>query len=306
MRPRLTPPLRRAWIHRPRIDRDLARYLVRGEDVVVQVRRHPFCLTGPVLAGVAATLATFWLDLNAPDGEGGRGLTNVAWAVWFAVMGWMVWRVANWRRDFFVATDKRFLLFYGFVIRRVAMMPLTKVTDMTFNRTIMGRLFGYGSFVLESAGHDQALSRIDFVPHAQSNYQAICEVLFGAEDDDGWDEEQGGPDEWDDGWDDDGDDGWDDGPDDGDGWDPADDGPDGRGRAGSGTALHMPDGWEPARRPRRPRQRRARPRRSPTPTSSERQGEPEGVSIYRSADLVQADRDADTGEIPVVGPIRYF
>ena len=82
-------------------------------------------------------------------------------------------------RDWFVATDKRFLLFYGFIRRRVAMMPLLKVTDMTYDRSILGRILGYGNFVLESAGQDQALSNIDHVPDADTHYRAICTQLFG-------------------------------------------------------------------------------------------------------------------------------
>ena len=49
---------------------------------------------------------------------------------WWAAGLWLLWRVLNWRRDWFVATDKRFLLFYGFIRRKVAMMPLLKVTDV--------------------------------------------------------------------------------------------------------------------------------------------------------------------------------
>ena len=89
------------------------------------------------------------------------------------------WTVLNWRHEWFVATDKRFLLFYGFVRRKVAMMPLLKVTDMTYDRSLLGRVLGYGSFVLESAGQDQALSNIDHVPDADTHYRAICTQLFG-------------------------------------------------------------------------------------------------------------------------------
>ena len=63
----------------------------------------------------------------------------------------------DWRHDWFVATDKRLLLFYGFITQKVAMMPLIKVTDMSYDRSMLGRILGYGNFVLESAGQDQAL-----------------------------------------------------------------------------------------------------------------------------------------------------
>ena len=34
------------------------------------------------------------------------------------------------------------------------MMPLAKVTDMSFQRSPIGRILGYGEFILESAGQD--------------------------------------------------------------------------------------------------------------------------------------------------------
>jgi hypothetical protein len=50
---------------------------------------------------------------------------------------------------------------------------------MTYDRSLLGRLVGYGKFVLESAGQDQALSVIDHVPDADTHYRAICTQLFG-------------------------------------------------------------------------------------------------------------------------------
>ena len=58
-------------------------------------------------------------------------------------------------------------------------MPMTKLTDMSYKRSTIGVLLGYGTFVLESAGQDQALSRIDFVPRPDQLFREISELLFG-------------------------------------------------------------------------------------------------------------------------------
>lgn len=163
----------------PRMDRELARYLVDGETVIVAVRLHWFHLAREILIALAATIFAFWVDVKISMSPGGQLLHNASLLLWWAAAGWLVWRILNWRRDWFVATDKRFLLFYGFIRRRVAMMPLLKVTDMTYDRSLLGRIVGYGTFVLESAGQDQALSRIDHVPDADTHYRAICTQLFG-------------------------------------------------------------------------------------------------------------------------------
>lgn len=164
---------------RPRLDRELERYLVDDETVIVAVRRHWFHLAREISLAVLATVFAFWVDVKVPRSPGGEVVWNLSIALWWAAAGWLVWRFLNWRHDWFVATDKRFLLFYGFIRRKVAMMPLLRVTDMTFDRTLLGRIIGYGKFILESAGQMQALSAIDHVPDADRHYRAICTQLFG-------------------------------------------------------------------------------------------------------------------------------
>jgi hypothetical protein len=57
-----------------------------------------------------------------------------------------------WWIERIVITDKRVMLAQGFFVHKIAMMPLTKVTDLTFERSIRGRLLGYGTLIVESAG----------------------------------------------------------------------------------------------------------------------------------------------------------
>ena len=57
------------------------------------------------------------------------------------------------------------MLTLGILTRKVAMIPLIKVTDMRYDRPPIGQILGYGSFVLESAGQDQAFRVVHFVPH---------------------------------------------------------------------------------------------------------------------------------------------
>ena len=150
---------------RPRLDRDLDRSLVPGERAIVAVRHHWLSLSREIGAAVAATVLAFVVDVKVPTSEGGPMLLhNLSLLLWWGTMGWLVWTWLNWRREWFVATDKRFLLFYGFIRRKVAMMPLTKVTDMTFDQSLLGRIVGYGTFVMESAGQGQALSVVAYVP----------------------------------------------------------------------------------------------------------------------------------------------
>jgi hypothetical protein len=40
-------------------------------------------------------------------------------------------------------------------------------------------LLDYGSFIIESAGQQQALSRIDYLPDPNLRYHQVSELLFG-------------------------------------------------------------------------------------------------------------------------------
>ncbi len=56
-------------------------------------------------------------------------------------------------------------------------MPLGKLTDVTYRRSIAGRLFGYGDLIVESAGQDQALSHIDHLPHPDDFYRTVTTLI---------------------------------------------------------------------------------------------------------------------------------
>lgn len=264
-----------------RLDRELDRYLVEGENVVTMVRQHWFSQIRPILVFVGLLFLATFVEAEAPRTRGGAMLANFFWYAVLAGGAYLLWRYLNWRHDWFVATDKRFLLFYGFLRRKVAMMPLTKVTDMTFDRSVMGRIVGYGTFLLESAGQDQALGHIEYVPNANRHYRAICTVLFGSD----------APRDPDDGWDDGGDEG------------PGDDGP--RLGPGGGWDDGWQDSWEDPHGWRdylgqAEHDRRADGIRNPVRES--RSVAPPHETLYRSSDSLHSSRMEDTGEIPLIRP----
>ncbi|MFC7327979.1 PH domain-containing protein [Marinactinospora rubrisoli] len=152
------------------------RYLLPHEQQVITIRRHPAILLGPV-GLVLGSLIFAGILSNTTIAANATALA-VIWWVWLLVLVWFVWRVAEWSVDYFVITSARLLATNGLITRQVNMMPLGKVTDMRFERSLMGRLLGYGTFVMESAGQDQALSRINFVPYPEQLYLEVVGLIF--------------------------------------------------------------------------------------------------------------------------------
>jgi len=158
----------------------VSKYLLPNEQQVIHTRRHPAILIGPSLLALAGLLVAALLSATVLRGSG--ALITVIWVAWLVLFGYMIWNVINWAVDYFVVTSHRILLTSGVFTRKVAMMPLTKVTDMSFQRTFSGRMLGYGEFIVESAGRDQALRTIDHIPYPEQLYLEVCGMLFGAED----------------------------------------------------------------------------------------------------------------------------
>ena len=88
-------------------------------------------------------------------------------------------RVAEWWMRHFIVTKRRVLLTSGLIVRTVTLLPLRRITDLTWQETLGGQLLGYGTFKFESAGQDQALRHLTYVPNAQQVYQDISGLLFG-------------------------------------------------------------------------------------------------------------------------------
>ena len=159
------------------------RYLLPHEHQVITVRMHPAMLLGPISL-VLAGLVVAGL-LTGSVAQGNSGALDLIWLAWGVLLIRLIWKVANWSVDYFVVTSQRMLLTTGLLTRKVAMMPLVKVTDMSFQRSSVGRLLGYGEFILESAGQDQAFRTVRFVPYPEQLYLEVCGLIFPNKKDEG-------------------------------------------------------------------------------------------------------------------------
>ncbi|WP_418277954.1 PH domain-containing protein [Isoptericola jiangsuensis] len=153
-----------------RTPRSLRRYILDGERIAVATRLHWARLLEPLITTFAVTVIAAWLHASSGSGW--------FWVLWLVAAGRLAYRWLQWYVEWFVATDKRLVLAYGVIVQKVAMMPLMKVTDMGYSRTPLGQVIGYGRFTMESAGQDQALRQIDYVPTPDRTYRTLCDTMF--------------------------------------------------------------------------------------------------------------------------------
>jgi membrane protein YdbS with pleckstrin-like domain len=155
------------------------RYLLPHERQVISVHHHPAVLIGPIFLVLVGLAIAGWLSSSVANGNNTAIL--VIWVLWGLLLLRLAWKVIKWSLSYFVITSKRIMLTEGFPWRRANMMPLPKVTDMSFNRSPVGQVLGYGEFVVESAGQDQAMRNVDYLPYPEQLYLEVVGLIFKEE-----------------------------------------------------------------------------------------------------------------------------
>ena len=159
-----------------RARKDVEKYLLPGEGWHIITQRHPAVLIAPTLKFLPVLIAGGWLLVRDPDN---RFTSSVGLLVVVGALIYYALRLAEWWMRHFIVTKRRVLLTSGVIVRTVTLLPLRRITDLTWQETLGGQLFGYGTFRFESAGQDQALRHLTYVPNAQKVYQDISALLFG-------------------------------------------------------------------------------------------------------------------------------
>jgi uncharacterized membrane protein YdbT with pleckstrin-like domain len=161
-----------------RARKDVEKYLLPGERAVVVTRRHWAVLIEPTVKFLPVFLAGGWLLVLDPENRvtSSAGLLVVVGALLYYAL-----RVAEWWMRHFIVSRRRVLLTSGVIVRTVTLLPLRRITDLTWQETLLGQLLGYGTFRFESAGQDQALRHLTFMPDAQTRYRQVSELLFGSD-----------------------------------------------------------------------------------------------------------------------------
>jgi membrane protein YdbS with pleckstrin-like domain len=152
------------------------RYLLPHERQLITIRRHPAILLGPSVTVLAALAVVVTLT-------GGWKFSGyvllIIWLAWGLLLLRLIWRVANWRVDYFVVTAERMLVIRGLLAQDVTMVPMARMTDMAYQRPTLGRILGYGTFIAELSGRDQEMRKIDFLPYPEQLYLEVAGIIFG-------------------------------------------------------------------------------------------------------------------------------
>jgi uncharacterized membrane protein YdbT with pleckstrin-like domain len=155
---------------------DIDDYILPTERRILRVRGHWALLVKDILESALAMALLMTLDAYLPSSQ---VIDTLTWYAGLVVVLRLTILILDWWIERIVITDKRVMMSTGIITHRVAMMPLRKVTDLTFQQSVIGRTLGYGTMVVESAGQIQGLNRIEYMPQPDEIYEALTEMIFG-------------------------------------------------------------------------------------------------------------------------------
>jgi membrane protein YdbS with pleckstrin-like domain len=77
----------------------------------------------------------------------------------------------------YVVTDTRIMRISGIISRRAHSIPWVRVTDLSIEQTLSGRLFGYATLHIESANEDSGLRDLDGVSDPMQFNQYVVDMV---------------------------------------------------------------------------------------------------------------------------------
>jgi hypothetical protein len=88
--------------------------------------------------------------------------------------------MAAWPVTYFVITSDRVLIISGLLTRTVTSISLDEVQGLTFRRTVLGRMLGYGSLDAISARR-RPFRMARYLPYPEQLYLEITSLLSPGE-----------------------------------------------------------------------------------------------------------------------------
>ncbi|WP_092558209.1 PH domain-containing protein [Actinoplanes derwentensis] len=150
--------------------------LADEEEIVLHLRGHWKAAVVPAVVLLLAVTGLVMAWVLLPPTEGGRiGLLMV-----FAIMLYYGSRYGllplfGWWTTEFVLTSERLLIQRGVLVRERRDLPLNRVNDHALTQTLLDRMFGSGTLVIDSIGDQSAV--LAGIPAAQLVQSTLYELI---------------------------------------------------------------------------------------------------------------------------------
>jgi len=149
------------------------KFLNEGEEVVLDLRPHWSFFAGPVAALVAALVL-------AIVAHGVKYLNVAILAVAAVALFWCLGRYARWATTNFVVTTDRLIYRHGVFAKRGQEIPLERLNDVSFRRSLIMRIVGAGDLLIESGG-ERGQQPFNHIAHPERVQNVIHQAIENAQ-----------------------------------------------------------------------------------------------------------------------------
>ncbi len=151
--------------------------LARGERVERDLHPHWLTVVGPTLLGLLlAALCVLAVAATPNDSTG----NTIQWAAVAVLVALAVVAVVvpylRWRTTHYVITSHRVMVRRGILTKTGKDITLSKITDVSFEQTLLDRVIGSGSLHIESAG-DSPDENLSDIPRSNEVQQLVNRLI---------------------------------------------------------------------------------------------------------------------------------
>lgn len=153
------------------------RLLNQGEQVVLSTRTHVKALFVPALALIVVAALAGYLS-SLPSGAHANVWQWVIWAVAAVlVVLFSVVPFLRWLATTYTFTDRRLITRTGLLTRRGHDVPVNRISDISYEKGLLDRLFGCGTLIVSDASERGRVELRD-IPHVEQAQLTVSDELF--------------------------------------------------------------------------------------------------------------------------------
>jgi uncharacterized membrane protein YdbT with pleckstrin-like domain len=147
--------------------------LNEGESLVVDTRTHPKALLLPILALVV--LLAIGVAVQQAIDE--TLVTRIVWGVvavgviWFFIRPLLIWLTAT-----YTITTRRLITRHGVITRRGHDIPLSRISDVAYEKDLIDRMLGCGTLVISDASTHGQVALPD-IPRVEEVQRKLNDLL---------------------------------------------------------------------------------------------------------------------------------
>lgn len=150
--------------------------LNEGEHVVWSTRTHVKALFAPTLVLIVGAGVGGYLS-SLPDNHRNLWLAVIWVVAGLLILRYSVWPFLKWFTTTYTVTDRRLTTHSGVLSRTGHDIPLARISDVSYEKDLLDRVFGCGTLVISDASEQGRVALHD-VPRVERLQLKLSDLLF--------------------------------------------------------------------------------------------------------------------------------